>query len=167
MVFCYAVNIAWCLEQPHSSVMTDYQSFVFMRHMAELIGLEFFEVFTCMGAYNAPSLRPSCIFGSHSWVLELRRQPTMQQQKNMGKTNVAVTSVCPHTGRKSVTGGSGLKATQKYTRDFGHFVAEAALNAPVVVRDIRLPEDINEDLEANAVWDDACMGAVWSYLMGL
>ena len=167
MVFCYAVNIAWCLEQPHSSVMTDYQSFVFMRHMAERIGLEFFEVYTCMGAFNAPSLKPSCIFGSHNWVQELRRMPTSDQRRRMGKTKVAVTAVCPHTGRKTVTGGPGLKDTQKYTRDFGHMVADAFFDAPAVVRDIRLPADIAEkDLEANAVWDDAGMGAVWSYLMG-
>jgi hypothetical protein len=159
-----ALDIQWALEQPDSSLMVEYKSFVFIRKQFAQLGVDFLMTHCEMGAYSARSIKGTHLYSSSSWVHSLDRLASPSVRKALkGKMDVAKVHT-DASGKRGVTGGKDLKKTQAYTRQFGRAVAGAWLAGPHQVHlDLPLLPDV--PLAMDAAWNDAQLQDVLPYLM--
>ena len=161
-----ALNVQWALEQPDSSLMTVYKTFVFIREKMQELGIDFVMTHCEMGAYSAKSIKGTHLYSSSAWIKTLNRQTPPHVRRSLkGKLDVASIHKDPSTGKKGVTGGKDLKKTQAYTREFGWNVAAASLESPMVVLD--LPELPRAPLSPADAWQDAALEDVLPYMQRL
>ena len=117
--------------------MTSYKTFRYIRSRMAELGFDFLVAQLEMGAYCAKSIKRTHVYSSSAWIAALDRQTPAHVRRTLkGKLDVATVHVDPSTGKRGVTGGSDLKKTQAYTREFGWSVAEAYLEAPQIVVDL-------------------------------
>ena len=70
-----AMGCAWGLEQPATSLMTLHPAMEWLRRLAGLLmNSEWYEVSTPMGAFNAPTVKMSKLYGNRRLVLALARK---------------------------------------------------------------------------------------------
>ena len=125
LTLCYAKGLGWALEQPMSSLMVYHPSMLYVIGRVRAMGLSLWQVTTFMGAYNGETVKPHVLYGNEGWLKMLeRRRPPASKFKN---ENV-VTKWVNASGKPRCAGGSGLKGTQTYTREFGQAVASAFID---------------------------------------
>ena len=110
LLYCIANRVQWVLEQPASSLMHLHNRFHTLGHV--------FFAKTFMGAFGAKTRKPTHLFGSHKWIMELQAHITKEQAAQLDSSNVTINYVRPD-GRRSVDGGSQLKKTQEYPPGYG------------------------------------------------
>ena len=138
----------WLLEQPKSSVMHLHPRLaLFMsRNPAR-------RAHTSMGAYGAPSMKPSMLTGNVPFLLQLKKLPSENDRARFASHSVVdVDEFGAVTGR-----GSELKATQEYPIHYCEQVADswaASLVTDNVVSDDSESEDGLYDENSDG-WSDA------------
>ena len=152
MALVHAKHAWWALEQPLKSLMEYHPA------MAWLAGsVPWFEVSTVMGAFGAPSLKPSRLYSNASWILGLHRE----KPRNFVPANTDLVSYEQVGSKRRVSGSKGLKVTQEYTPAFG----DAVIECFVTFRAKHSEQvDSSEDEEA-APADDACSTAELSQVV--
>ena len=110
MIFCV-------LEQPSSSWMQYHVQF------QDLLGnFALWRHSICMKDFEAPSLKPSWLYSSHSYISHVDRfHGTMVAEP----VTLAQTCIDAKTGKKCVNGTKDLKASQAYTRQFAWALLQA------------------------------------------
>eukprot|EP00969_Alexandrium_andersonii_P332354 14687008-Alexandrium_andersonii.AAC.1 len=77
-----------------------------------------------MGMFGASSPKATRLWGSHKWLLALRRKLKRGAVKT-DLRNPVVKNYIDKFGRRKVQGASGLKKTQSYPIEFGRALAAA------------------------------------------
>ena len=170
IAFLYSINAAWGLEQPASSLMAEFRSFRLVRKTAALLKIPWHETEVLMGAYNAPTLKPSKLYGNKKWLYSLQRDITPEQRARLDSTGVCKVTYNKN-GKKQITGGPKLKETQSYTPEFGKAVASAILDTPE--EDGEVGADVlssfldEEDLGVAPEWEDLHLEPLWDFIRKL
>mgnify|MGYP003333625565 CR=1 FL=1 len=165
----YSVRAAWGLEQPASSLMSEFRSFRRVRKTAALLKMSWHETDVHMGAYNARTLKPSTLYSNRKFIYSLERDVTPEQRANLDSTGVC--TVVYKNGKKQVNGGPKLKETQSYTPEFGNAVASAILDTEV--EDGKVAPDVvsaffdQYDLGEAPEWQDLRLEPVWEFMRKL
>lgn len=141
-------NVRWLLEQPSSSLMSQHSRLRMLQRLGgagarPFEAAQWGDIFTWLGAFGGEISKPTRLYGNGGvrFLAALRRdRPPLGtfQAQAAGVYRVDVTG-----GKKSVSGGPRLKATQEYPKEFGRQVCLAFLAAPALVTD-------DEDGESNA-----------------
>ncbi len=161
-----AFGITWILEQPKSSVMAWSRRFQgIIKNLSVYVSGE-----VHMGAYGGSSEKSLKLYSNKPWVGHFNKRVGSNFK---AKDNTIWKTYVDKRGKKSVTGGTGLKATQAYPKPFGRKVAEEYKRnrTPCRRSPIRQPRvcDVLEAL-ANMHNQDPCgdaeMGKVLAYLVG-
>jgi hypothetical protein len=123
LALCYAKSLGWALEQPVSSFMVYHPAMLYLCSRVRSLGLHWWQVSTFMGAFNGETLKPHVLYGNEGWLKALERchPGKLKKHSSVGVVNKWVDA----SGRKRCAGGSALKGTQTYTREFGEAVAGA------------------------------------------
>ena len=137
-----------------------------MQQLQKVFGDSWTEVSTAMGAFGAPTLKPTKLISSSPSVGKLARAPTVEQRETI-KANSEVTAVVnPVTG--SVSGGCDLKAAQAYPAGYGEAVAiwfddERGETDPISESDSD-EENAGVHMEATDMWLDTGLRTVCAQL---
>ena len=121
-----------------------------------------------MGAFGAPTIKPSCLHRSSELVLSLARTLTSAEREAIKA--VCTEEVVVKSDDGKVSGGPDLKATQEYPRGCGEACA-AAFEA-FQQRTEDLASDISEGEEmpigvhlvTNDLWPDSSLEAVCRFM---
>ena len=105
-----ARGCVWLLEQPATSIMPRHPYLAWVIRNTSRI----FTVTTSMGAFGAPTRKPTILRGNRWWIERLRRTAPRLPQSTTTTRNTN-----PVTGRLEVTGTKDLKATQVYPPGYG------------------------------------------------
>ena len=119
---CTACCVYWVVEQPKSSTMHLHDRWVAMGRHHEQSGTPIHTCMTCMGAFSGDSLKELKLKGTAPFLNALSAKApraARYPEKDIVRTYESAD------GRLQVTGGSDLKATQAYTREFGLATAHA------------------------------------------
>ena len=147
LLACVAVSrrSRWALEQPATSLMTRMPVIRKFRRLPRgILGGPYRQVMTDMGAFAAPTKKPSKLFTFGSWLKPLK--------KSIGPNFTARAVTCVKTASGAVTGTRELKVTQEYTREFGEAVFSAWGSARLGATALFDKED-----EADSDWE-SCKG---------
>ena len=140
-----------------------------IRKTAALLKMPWHETEVHMGAYNAPTLKPSNLYGNKKWLYSLQRDVTPEQRARLDSTGV-----CKETyknSKKQIIVGSKLKGTQSYTPEFGKAVASAILDT--AEEDGKVGKEVlssfldKEDLGVAPEWEDLHLEPVWDFMRQL
>ena len=115
-MLCNVRQVYWLLEQPMTSVLDQIPVLV-----EDVIGWSV-RVNTCMGAYWAKSKKPTWLKSNGRWSTALRRSSSgcsFDANDNVVQLEPGLD------GKKRVSGGPGLKATQVYPEGYGTAVLDA------------------------------------------
>ena len=109
------------LEQPLTTILHLHYRMRWLLHVLKWYVLE---IHTYMGAFGASSPKPSRLFGTPYWIAEL-----IQKIKKGTKFSNKKVSVRYYNkkGKRSVTGGPGLKQTQQYPKGYCRKVCQLYL----------------------------------------
>lgn len=161
IMLCMAFGCAWILEQPATSLMVMHPVMVWLAsHNGRMLNCDWFEASTSMAAFNAETVKQTKLYGNRRSVFALaRKKPT--DMRSESRDVVRITELSD--GRPSVTGGSGLKATQAYTDDFGEAVLEAYIAcgggpeiADGLLEDVAVPSGVWDLADLSTVLEFAC-----------
>ena len=106
-----------------------------------------------MGAYGAPSMKPSVLTGNAPFLRALKKTPTAND-----RARFALHSTCDVDANGAVTGRSmELKATQEYPIGYCERVADVWLSSLVEATVVSDDDESEDDLydENSSVWSDA------------
>ena len=145
-----ARRIAWVLEQPFTSLMGEHPRMVDLRSGPGTGGV--YQCSTYMGAFGAPTAKKTRLWSSESWITAMARPlPTNLLRQSHVQTSVISTSA---DGRKQVTGGRDLKASQAYPTGYGLELRrqhEMALNVKQVDKS---DDDLKTEASTEDEWED-------------
>ena len=159
IIWLVANQCDWVLEQPTSSIMCLHPR---MEQVRRLVGSAWTEVSTCMGAFGAPTTKPSTLYSSSEWVRALARSLSLEERSQLAGGKEVVTQD-PITGQ--ITGGRDLKKTQEYPAGYGDAVS-SAFEQRVVDVDSEDDDGDDDDLQdlARDDWEDAGLKGVCAWL---
>ena len=121
IALCYIKNVAWCLEQPSSSLMEMHPCMEFLKAVCNAFqGWDWIRVSTSMGAFGGPRPKASYLYGNRVWLKQLHRQ-----LKGKSFPSAAEAGVVQTTRNGRMAGGKHLKRTQEYPEEFGRAVFDA------------------------------------------
>ena len=123
MLLSTALQCSFILEQPATSIMYLHPR---MKQVAEWHGENWTEIRTHMGAFGAPTPKPTALYSSHKYVKMLQRTLTPEQTALLDP-DVEMSVRDEMTGK--VTGGKDLKSSQAYPVDDGLAVQEVFFTA--------------------------------------
>ena len=103
-----------------------------MQQVAAWFGDSWSEVRTYMGAFGAPTPKPTILYSGHRYVKSLARTLTKEQKKGLDP-DVEMSTRDEMTG--AVTGGKDLKKSQAYPVEYGQAVQAAFSRHDVEVID--------------------------------
>ena len=140
----HAVGAYWVVEQPMSSLMWEYPS---MR--AALDQCRAVRVQLDMGAYGAPSRKPTTLWGTGPYLAQLQRTCSSAELEALAAHGIQTTraSVAPD-GTRRCSGTSELKGTQEYPPGFGDAHALAYVSMGTQARRSHAPEGARLDVQA-------------------
>ena len=119
---CTALSIYWIVEQPKSSTMHLHDRWEYMHDLHEQCGTPIHTSMTSMGAFDGESKKDLKLKGTAPFLNQLSAQAP-RDAKYPERDIVRRSETAD--GRIQVTGGSDLKSTQAYTREFGLATAHA------------------------------------------
>ena len=167
MRLCHAKGGTWILEQPMSSLM------IYHPRLQEILReSETFVTNFNMGAYNAPSKKPTKLYSNRTWPGDLRKK--LPANSKFAKLDIARAKTNA-SGKRTVSGGKHLKATQTYPRDFGKAVSKQfakhrgpdkapwAVKVPRGTRVRTCKQFVRLSAEDDP-WDDADLKSVYAFL---
>lgn len=152
-----AKNCVWVYEQPSSSLLWHHPRMVeyIRKNLA-------WKIFTWMGGFNADSPKGTVLWSS-SYMVRMLARSLPDRQWNADMT---VVKTSKH-GKKSVTGGAGLKSSQTYTTEFGMSTLSMWLSLGSVptpdLSDVEIP-NMWGHLSKKDSWSDANLAEVFQYL---
>ena len=140
----HAVGAYWVVEQPMSSLMWEYPS---MRAALDQCGAV--RVQLDMGAYGAPSRKPTTLWGTGPYLAQLQRTCSSAELEALAAHGIQTTraSVAPD-GTRRCSGTSELKGTQEYPPGFGDAHALAYVSMGTQARRSHAPEGARLDVQA-------------------
>ncbi|CAK8993448.1 unnamed protein product [Durusdinium trenchii] len=116
------------LEQPGTSTMRYYPDLkaVAAAIQKHLGGKSWLTQYMWMGAWGAPTLKPTRVWGTPPWICNLYAKPSKSLRKKLlaNSKRLKITFKKTKNGQTSVCGGPGLAATAAYPDGFGRRVFE-------------------------------------------
>ena len=161
MLWSTALSCSFILEQPATSIMYLHPR---MQQVAAWFGDSWSEVRTYMGAFGAPTPKPTILYSGHRYVKSLARTLTKEQKKGLDP-DVEMSTRDEMTG--AVTGGKDLKKSQAYPVEYGQAVQAAFSRHDVEVIDSDGDQSdgtVDEDLCTLDPWADAGMVELCQWL---
>jgi hypothetical protein len=122
MVFAYARDLDFVVEQPHSSLLWRHPSMRWVATVASETHKKWHSVSTFMSRFGAKTPKPTVLVSNTSWTFALQRSsPGMTEPSTTASVTIAPS------GRRIITGDrtGSLKQTQTYTKHFGKAVQQA------------------------------------------
>ena len=171
LLWSLAKKATWVIEQPGSSLMWQHPRVRQVRDLIEKLADPMFtycNIEMTMGAYGAPTVKPSQLHACANWVKGLERHLSDEERARIRASSTEeVVTKDPVTG--AVTGGSDLKGTQEYPRDYGSAVAEQWLQWQQRAETLDVDVDeTHEELKMPAfgkdTWQDTSLDAVCKLL---
>jgi len=154
-----AKGATWLLEQPASSLMTRHNRF---SHNA--IAGSIYTTYTWMGCFGAPTRKATQLWSSAEWVVNLKRSMTKDIAMTKDSNKVVHVTEDPADGRRRISGGQNLKATQEYPEEYGKEVASQYDAARKLQDEEVIAESSESDYELGPTmvdaWDDAKLEGV-------
>ena len=148
MLWSTAQQCSFVLEQPATSIMYLHPR---MKQVAAWFGDQWTEIRTHMGAFGAPTPKPTALYSGNSWVKKLQRTLTSEQIKSMDP-DVEMSVRDEMTGQ--VTGGKDLKSSQAYPVNYGLEVQEAFSQHDMEI-------DTSSEASASTVDEQLCVEDLW------
>ena len=115
IILLKARKVAWLLEQPMTSTMCKIPLWSAVAPQGSLL-----KTSTWMGAFGAPTRKPTWLMSTHAWTEQLSRK--LSRDAGLGVPGTTVLLVDASDGRKRVCGGPRLKETQAYPVGYGRAV---------------------------------------------
>jgi hypothetical protein len=167
ILFGMCLSLDFILEQPGTSLMFEHPRIRQLQELADAGGLRpIRSIWTWMGAFGAPTPKPTKLFGTPIWMMALKRTI---RRKDFAKRTDLVTYTEDVTGKVSYSGSTGLKSSQAYPKGYGTATRKLILAAPV---DVDTDSDVDFDVldeeaekfihNGGNVWLDANVGPVWA-----
>jgi hypothetical protein len=167
ILFGMCLSLDFILEQPGTSLMFEHPRIRQLQALADAGGLRpIRSIWTWMGAFGAPTPKPTKLLGTPTWMLALRR--TIRRTDFVKRTDM-VTYAEDATGKVSYSGSTGLKSSQAYPKGYGTATSKLLLAAPM---DLDTDSDVDIDVldeeaakficDGGNMWKDANVGPVWS-----
>lgn len=165
MRLCAAKGGTWILEQPMSSLMIYHPRLQDLARECQIFKTSF-----CMGAYGAPSKKPTKLYSNRDWIGGFQKKlPPKTKFANLDISRPGINIA----GQAIVTGGKGLKETQTYPPQFGKTVSKhfAKSRAPLKAQ-AKAPKgttvlDSKRFVRlkpGDDAWNDADLKSVYSFL---
>jgi len=169
-IYMMCRNIRWMLEQPSSSLMEKHKRMLFLRSVGQAPPFQaaaWASIFTWIGAFGGHVAKPTRLYGNCAVCLNSlkRERPdlTLFRAQSDGVYSVDINAA----GKKTVSGGPGLKATQHYPESFGRAVQQAFAEAPTFQNDDVDNVETDSDDDSEDSWASADLEAVAEYARAL
>ena len=151
LVLCAIRALVFLHEQPESSLVPTTPFFCWARSVIrQHLHQSFNRTFTWMGAYGADTQKPTQILSNAPWLHKLAR-PLRAERKELLLAASGVAHL-PHdnrTGKRRISGASGLKQSQIYPALYGQEVYRQWSENPVAAT-----FDNESDSDAECPWDE-------------
>ena len=112
-----ARGCSWILEQPMTSLMCKVPLWRAVAPAEQI-----YKTSTWMGAYGAPTRKPTWLLSTEQWTTNLAR--TLKRDAPLGVEGTTVKMADTIDGRSRVCGGPRLKESQAYPEEYGKAVHE-------------------------------------------
>ena len=124
VLLCSARFVGYVIEQPTTSIMCCHPRMALLEALASQLPhiVSYHRVHTYMGAFAAPTPKPSVLYSCMDWVGKLSKQLPAGFVTKPGSETVKYDVV---NGEVKVSGSPGLKKSQEYTTCFAKAVVAA------------------------------------------
>ena len=155
IVWAYARNLSFVVEQPHSSLLWRHPALRWVANVASENHKTWHGINTFMSCFAAKTPKPTVLYSNASWIFALARStPTATKPSKTASVTIDAA------GRRVVTGNRDgtLKATQTYTRAFGKAVQNAWASDKDTYSRLQCinPSDawFDDPMTADEAWED-------------
>ena len=155
--FVVCMGLFWILEQPTSSILQDHPTF---QRNAKRLGKK--QAFLWMRCFGAATPKGTQLWGNAPWLKKTQRK--LRKSELLGDETLKVVKYTKKAdGSKSVSGDSGLKATQSYPPLFGAAICsyhKAFLDKNV--GSLASDTELSSSTSTNSSSDDSCIADILS-----